>query len=892
MPILRGTALPDSVVTVRKMSGLSQANQSEVFERSAATGPDGDWKLSLPSALGTDYYEVIEPREGQKSRTSRVHLPEEGGPYDIVDLSSANFVPAPAQTMGARGPQGPPGDLHLAGSWNGETEYSRGAVVIHDNKAWMHSGVGDGSHEPGGSSTVVQAVEAATHPWAAEQSTANGSKLRNFSQFGGKIYAGYGDWGANTGPIALAYYDHETDQWVSEASLNGEGATRYYVFDDGEKVFVPAIDSRESGVPGNQRHDLARKFADGPWMFTGTHDPEPQGLNATHIFDLAEVAGVGVVAAGSLLEGPTGYYPAQLWFSPDYGDTWEKVISRQSSPGVVERFYLAYAAGGKFHAVYAGSSPDRYFTSSDGRNWTEQPFPYFSNQNDLEVSFSYGYAREWNNGALILHDLSNIGSSDTPLFSYFDGTDYRLIFPNSNPEEYPSSIDEWQSRNQLDRALPTRKTGDPGVPGVSTMVTGYAGLAIGDDGYPYVLTSSYNQNFDATFNLFGDIWRVNPFTNDFTHVAELPSRPSSNFFYDTYTGLEVYDGRAYVGGMGGRFYIAELQQNPWTSIAEGVTGPAGPMGPQGATGPNSIHMASVRSPELVGVGEWSPTASYRPGMIVRHAGQSWVAARPSTNRVPGSSLAVTDHFLHPINTYINGASSVLVPGENWWSDGLRVAAQGLVPGTILDDRHLELDVGTRNPSISARCLVTPEHLDANSNFVGQLFRISLGVRYPAPNVNEDLWGRAANRTGVVVYVEQYVNGGNPAELELYFWLQWPGVPSDLTIHERDMSNENWFNAPTDLYAAAGFAYTEVGWRIHPVEVPYANSVTASLINLAPDRFACYLDDRKLMEFSVAQPSRPGDDTHIVVAEDSYPRSARSAITSVSLGEMPYWERIA
>src|SRR5688572_11387418 len=53
------------------------------------------------------------------------------------------------------------------------------------------------------------------HPDAAAQPTSTGKVLATLKGFNGKIYAGFGDYGSNTGPIGIRPFDPLTNTFGS-----------------------------------------------------------------------------------------------------------------------------------------------------------------------------------------------------------------------------------------------------------------------------------------------------------------------------------------------------------------------------------------------------------------------------------------------------------------------------------------------------------------------------------------------------------------------------------------------------------------------------------------------------------------------------------------------------
>src|SRR4051812_25423164 len=83
----------------------------------------------------------------------------------------------------------------------------------------------------------------ATHPEVAAQTTSYGNLIATLKPFNGRLYAGYGDYNANTGPIAVRAYDPAlggfTDPMLSSAT------EAIYIYRNlNNKLYAPNIDTR------------------------------------------------------------------------------------------------------------------------------------------------------------------------------------------------------------------------------------------------------------------------------------------------------------------------------------------------------------------------------------------------------------------------------------------------------------------------------------------------------------------------------------------------------------------------------------------------------------------------------------------------------------------------
>lgn len=88
----------------------------------------------------------------------------------------------------------------------------------------------------------------AVHPVAAAQPTPEGRRLNHLTVVGSKLYASYGDYSANTGPIAVAALDlADPDGFVTEITAQTEATGLFTV--DGDTLYVPYTDPQGFADP-------------------------------------------------------------------------------------------------------------------------------------------------------------------------------------------------------------------------------------------------------------------------------------------------------------------------------------------------------------------------------------------------------------------------------------------------------------------------------------------------------------------------------------------------------------------------------------------------------------------------------------------------------------------
>src|SRR6185295_1110008 len=87
----------------------------------------------------------------------------------------------------------------------------------------------------------------AVHPEVATQPTWTGDRIVTLKPFNGKLYAGYGDYGANTGPIEIRAFDPSLGTFTDSYLSSFTEAIYIYRALDG-KPYAPNIDTRGGGA--------------------------------------------------------------------------------------------------------------------------------------------------------------------------------------------------------------------------------------------------------------------------------------------------------------------------------------------------------------------------------------------------------------------------------------------------------------------------------------------------------------------------------------------------------------------------------------------------------------------------------------------------------------------
>ena len=122
--------------------------------------------------------------------------------------------------------------------------------------AAQDAGVADASDPRCGTQPQLITV----HPHAVAQDSALGSNLVDARGYNGRIYFGYGDIDANTGPIVISSYDPTAKEWRDHLTFDTERIERFRVI--GDELWAPATDPHGAEDPeyakGSARHEWSQ----------------------------------------------------------------------------------------------------------------------------------------------------------------------------------------------------------------------------------------------------------------------------------------------------------------------------------------------------------------------------------------------------------------------------------------------------------------------------------------------------------------------------------------------------------------------------------------------------------------------------------------------------------
>ncbi len=194
----------------------------------------------------------------------------------------------------------------------------------------------------------------ALHLMAAGQPTAIGKELEAAYTYQGKVYWGYGDYDANTGPIAIVALNPQNNTFSMEYTADTEAIHTYRVLSNG-KLYVPYIDPR-SYNPEYSRKDPDR------WIAADPID------TSVHVFDIIDFDGK-VYLCGS------GDPEAFVWVAPISETPFTTSLSVDPRNETFSRFYFIGQLNRKLYvqAIDRGLQKHPYSKVFDGATWKDGP---------------------------------------------------------------------------------------------------------------------------------------------------------------------------------------------------------------------------------------------------------------------------------------------------------------------------------------------------------------------------------------------------------------------------------------------------------------------------------------------------------------------------------------
>lgn len=265
-------------------------------------------------------------------------------------------------------------------------------------------------------------AQAWVHPQAVTQPTARGRTINTLQAWGGGLYAGYGDYGQDTGPVAITRFDMATNTFGAPFWARTEEIDTYVIMFG--RLYAPYTDPQGLSATTPDYAVVDSRL-------------QVNGFASAHVFDAVEETSTGAMwMAGADSASPNG----TVWRSIDRGATWQRMLSvppPDGDPNNFVRFYFIASYDGKIIAQPTSwmKTPMDAFVYEDG-TWTRRPtlglFPY-----KARVGFGKLLYQSSPNGALYALDQGYLHAAEDYVRTYgaawvLDGTEvYKTTNGNS-----------------------------------------------------------------------------------------------------------------------------------------------------------------------------------------------------------------------------------------------------------------------------------------------------------------------------------------------------------------------------------------------------------------------------------------------------------------------------
>ncbi len=210
------------------------------------------------------------------------------------------------------------------------------------------------------SSRAAEFGTSVVHPQASAQPTAWGKYIEVLKGYNGKIYSGYGDWNANSGPLSMSPFNPTTKTFESsELTMSSHYVDTFRIIKN--KLYAISVD-------GGADYAVAHVDAAGKTVW---ENKTPVGM--THTFDLVEF-GNELCMAGS-----AGTFGA-IYCGTDDGP-WRQVLQEGPLKGATADTFTRFYALGSLNGKLYAQAQDQNNTgvklhttvSFDGSRWSSAP---------------------------------------------------------------------------------------------------------------------------------------------------------------------------------------------------------------------------------------------------------------------------------------------------------------------------------------------------------------------------------------------------------------------------------------------------------------------------------------------------------------------------------------
>jgi hypothetical protein len=262
-----------------------------------------------------------------------------------------------------------------------------------------------------------------THPQASQQPTGFGKSIITLAGFNNKIYAGFGDYNANSGPIAITPFDVATNSFAPtpEFTQNTQIIGLYRTING--KLYSPSIDIRTSNFAVGDLTSGAMVWKEYSWR-----DNTQQVPFMIHVFDINTMTGTDIWMAGSSNQDGT------VFRSTDGGATWTEMQRVVGTDTMYARFYGVLTLNGKAYVQpmkVEGSTimtPEANSRMSSNGVWSKGP-------NLLPNGTSLWHAVEFA-GKAVYKTWANVDAYTPLCLNVFDGTNVTTSCPTNGLTDY------------------------------------------------------------------------------------------------------------------------------------------------------------------------------------------------------------------------------------------------------------------------------------------------------------------------------------------------------------------------------------------------------------------------------------------------------------------------
>ncbi len=160
--------------------------------------------------------------------------------------------------------------------------------------------------------------------------------------FENKLFIGYGDYGVNTGPTDIIYYNFLDNTWNNSFTIQEEAIERYVEIDN--KLYIPGVDATDNWEFGNY------------YIYDGTKWEKKRNIpNGIHVFDIEKYNDRLYCATGNYLktDSSNGVAPGAV-LSSEHGNSWIYDYISPSDKNLVYRITDLIVYNNKLMAFYYG----------------------------------------------------------------------------------------------------------------------------------------------------------------------------------------------------------------------------------------------------------------------------------------------------------------------------------------------------------------------------------------------------------------------------------------------------------------------------------------------------------------------------------------------------------